>query len=247
MIPLRDDNPTRITPFVNHTLVAINVAVFIYQVVLALEGGEQAFTSFVYRMGLTPELLTSPSTWAQTPVPAPLTMVTSMFVHGGILHVAGNMLYLWVFGDNIEDTLGHVNYLFFYLACGLGAAVSQVLVAPGSDVPMVGASGAVAGVLGAYLVLHPRAPILTLVFLVIFIRIMYLPAAILLGIWFAIQIFSAFGGGGGGVAWYAHIGGFLVGVLLVSIFTGGTGRGGSGRGGRRRRRVQPNHNLHVVH
>jgi len=241
MIPLRDENPTRTRPFVNHALVAINVAVFIYQIMLSVEGGEPAYMGFVERMGLTPGFLTSPSTWSQTAIPAPLTLLTSMFVHGGILHLAGNMLYLWVFGDNIEDTLGHINYLLFYLACVFGAAIAQVLIEPGSIVPMVGASGAIAGVLGAYLVLHPNAQVLALVFLVIFIRIMYLPASVLLGIWFAIQIFSAFAGGGAGVAWYAHIGGFLVGVLLVSVFAGGAGRGG------RRRKVHPNHNLHVVH
>jgi len=245
MIPLRDENPTRTRPFVNHALVAINVAVFIYHLMLGVEGGDDAYMGFVQQMGLTPGLLTSPSTWSQTVIPAPLTLLTSMFVHGGILHLAGNMLYLWVFGDNIEDTLGHISYLLFYLACGFGAAIAQVLIEPGSVVPMVGASGAIAGVLGAYLVLHPHAQVLTLVFLVIFIRIMYLPASILLGIWFAMQIFSAFAGGGGGVAWYAHIGGFLVGVLLVSVFTGGAGRGGRKR--KRKRRVHPNPNLHVVH
>ena len=199
MIPLRDENPTRSTPFVNHGLVAINVAVFVYQTMLGSAGA----TQFIHATAVTPELLLSPSSWGQMTIPAPLTLLTSMFVHGGIFHLAGNMLYLWVFGDNIEDTLGHLNYLVFYLACGLGAAVSQVIIDPSSSIPMVGASGAIAGVLGAYLVLHPQAQVLTLVFLVIFIRVMYLPAAVLLGIWFAIQLFSAFTGGGGGVAWYA--------------------------------------------
>jgi membrane associated rhomboid family serine protease len=242
MIPLRDENPTRITPYVNHALVALNIAVFVYQVWLSVEGGPEATSTFVQRLAVTPALLLSPSAWGQMVIPAPLTLLTSMFVHAGIGHVAGNMLYLWVFGDNIEDALGHLNYLLFYVACGLGAAVSQVLIEPGSTVPMVGASGAIAGVLGAYLVLHPQAQVLTLVFLVIFIRIMYLPAVVLLGIWFAIQIFSAVTGGGAGVAWYAHIGGFLVGVLLVGTFLGG-GRGS----GRRRHRLQNRSNLHVVH
>jgi membrane associated rhomboid family serine protease len=241
MIPLRDENPTRTTPFVNHALVTINIAVFAYQVYLSLEIGPEATAGFVQRLAVTPALLLSPSSWGQTAVPAPLTILTSMFVHGGVMHLAGNMLYLWVFGDNIEDILGHANYLFFYIACGLGAAISQVLIEPGSTIPMVGASGAIAGVLGAYLVLHPQAQVLTLVFLVIFIRIMYLPAAVLLGIWFAIQLFSAFTGGGAGVAWYAHIGGFLVGVLLIGTFVGGSGRGG------RRSRPRNPHNLHVVH
>lgn len=241
MIPLRDENPTRTTPYVNHALVAINVAVFVYQIFLTVDVGSEAAGTFIRELAVTPASLLSPSSWGRTAIPAPLTLLTSMFVHGGVLHLAGNMLYLWVFGDNIEDTLGHANYLLFYLACGLGAAVSQVAIDPGSTVPMVGASGAIAGVLGAYLVLHPQTQVLTLVFLVIFIRVMYLPAAILLGIWFFIQIFSAVTGGGGGVAWYAHIGGFLVGVLLVGTFLGGSGRGG------RRGRVHKPHNLHVVH
>lgn len=241
MIPLRDENPTSITPFVNHALVAINVAVFVYQAFLAFDVSGEVANAFVQKLALTPSLLLSPSVWSQMPIPAPLTLLTSMFVHGGIMHLLGNLLYLWVFGDNIEDALGHLNYLIFYLVCGMGAAIAQVMIEPGSTIPMVGASGAIAGVLGAYLVLHPQAQVLTLVFLVIFVRVMYLPAAVLLGIWFAIQIFSAFAGGGGGVAWYAHIGGFLVGVLLVSTFVGGSGRGG------RRQRIHNPKNLHVVH
>lgn len=241
MIPLRDENPTSTTPFVNHALVAINVAVFVYQAFLSFDVSTEASNAFVQKLALTPSLLLSPSAWGQMPIPAPLTMLTSMFVHGGIMHLLGNLLYLWVFGDNIEDALGHLKYLTFYLVCGMGAAMAQVMIEPASTIPMVGASGAIAGVLGAYLVLYPQAQVLTLVFLVIFIRIMYLPAAVLLGIWFAIQIFSAFAGGGGGVAWYAHIGGFLAGVLLISTFLGGSGRGG------RRQRIHPRHNLHVVH
>lgn len=237
MIPLRDENPTRTTPFVNHALVGINIAVLTYQMTL----GEAAYMGFVEKLAVTPILLLSPSTWAQTPIPAPLTLLTSMFVHGSILHLAGNMLYLWIFGDNIEDTLGHLNYLVFYLACGLGAAASQVIIEPGSTIPMVGASGAIAGILGAYLVLHPHARILTFVFLLFYIRIMYLPAAILLGIWFAMQLFSAVTGGPGGVAWYAHVGGFLAGVLFVGMFMGGSS------GGKRRGSGQPPQNLHVVH
>lgn len=238
MIPLRDDNPTYITPWVNYGLVATNIAVFIYQGMLwAGDGGDSAYVGFVQQLALTPSELLSPSSWSHQAIPAPLTLFTSMFVHGGFLHLAGNMIYLWVFGDNIEDTLGHAKYLLFYIVCGLGAAIAQVMIDPGSSVPMVGASGAIAGVLGAYLVLHPDANVLTFVFLFVFIRVMYLPAAVLLGIWFFVQIFSAFTGGGGGVAWYAHIGGFLVGVLLVSLFYGGD------RGRPHRQRG----NLHVVH
>lgn len=236
MIPLRDENPTRITPYVNYALVGFNVFVFLYQLQLLMGGvgGSQAYQAFVQVAGLRPAYLMTPSVWSQMPLPAPLTLLTSMFVHGGIWHLGGNMLYLWVFGDNIEDEMGHLRYLGFYLLCGLGAALAQVIMSPWSEVPMVGASGAIAGILGAYLVLHPRAQVLTLVFLFIFVRIMYLPAVILLGLWFLIQLLSATGGGPG-VAWYAHIGGFLVGVLLVASFVGG----GSGRSRGRR--------LHVVH
>jgi membrane associated rhomboid family serine protease len=237
VFPLRDDNPTSTTPFVNHALVAINVAVFVYQAFLEYDVSPEASHAFVQKLAVTPSLLLSPAVWSQMPIPAPLTMLTSMFVHAGPMHLLGNLLYLWVFGDNIEDALGHLNYLVFYLVCGMGAAVAQVMIDPGSTIPMVGASGAIAGVLGAYLVLHPQAQVLTWVF----IRIMYVPAAALLGIWFAIQIFSAFAGGDSGVAWYAHIGGFLVGVLLVGTFLGGSGGGG------RRQRVHNPKNLHVVH
>jgi len=240
MIPLRDENPTNTTPFINYALVAINVAVFAYQTFLVFDVSPETSNAFMQKLAVTPSLLLSPSEWSQMPIPAPLTMLTSMFVHGGPMHLLGNLLYLWVFGDNIEDALGHLNYLIFYLACGVGAAIAQVMIEPGSTIPMVGASGAIAGVLGAYLVLHPQAQVLTLVFLVIFVRIMYLPASVLLGIWFAIQIFSAFTGGGG-VAWYAHIGGFLVGVLLVGTFLGGSGRGG------RRQQIHNPKNLHVIH
>ncbi|HEX9698914.1 MAG TPA: rhomboid family intramembrane serine protease [Acidobacteriota bacterium] len=236
MIPLRDENPTRTVPFVNHALVAVNIAVFAYQVLLAVDGGPQATMAFIERLAVTPAVLLSPASWSQAPVPPPATLMTSMFVHGSFLHLAGNMLYLWVFGDNIEDSMGHLKYLVFYIACGLGAAVAQVAVAPSSALPMVGASGAIAGVLGAYLVLHPTNQVLTLVFLVIFIRVMYLPAVVLLGLWFIIQIFSALNDGGGGVAWYAHIGGFLVGVLLIGIFAAS-----------HRRPPRKRRNLHVVH
>jgi len=236
MIPLRDENPTRTVPFVNHALVAVNIAVFVYQVLLAVDGGPAATMAFIERLAVTPVALLSPAGWSQAPVPPPATLMTSMFVHGSFLHLAGNMLYLWVFGDNIEDSMGHLKYLVFYIACGLGAAVAQVAVAPSSALPMVGASGAIAGVLGAYLVLHPTNQVLTLVFLVIFIRVMYLPAVVLLGLWFIIQIFSALNDGGGGVAWYAHIGGFLVGVLLIGIFAAS-----------HRRPPRKRRNLHVVH
>ncbi|MFQ5743223.1 MAG: rhomboid family intramembrane serine protease [Acidobacteriota bacterium] len=224
MIPLRDENPTRTTPWVNYLLVAINVVVFIYQMELSLQGGSQAYVGFVQSLALRADHLLSPSLWFQTAVPAPLTLFTAIFVHADLWHLLGNMLYLWIFGDNVEDAMGHIPYALFYLICGLGAALAQVAVSPGSATPMIGASGAIAGILGAYLVLHPGARVLTLVFLVFFVRIMYLPAIILLGIWFLMQLVSA-ASGGAGVAWYAHIGGFVVGILLVGGFVTRSRRG----------------------
>lgn len=218
MIPLRDENPSRTTPWITYVLVVANVVVYVYQIQVQLQGGPQAYASFVTGYGLVPRLLTSPGLWAEATLPAPLTVLTSMFVHGSLFHLLGNMLYLWIFGDNIEDSMGHARFLGFYLLCGVGAALAQVLVVPGSMVPMVGASGAIAGVLGAYLILYPRAQVLTLVFLFFFIRVMYLPAVFLLGLWFLIQVMSATGGSGAGVAWYAHIGGFVAGILTIGMF-----------------------------
>jgi membrane associated rhomboid family serine protease len=218
VIPLRDENPSRHTPWMTWLLLAANVAVFAWQLRVRMTGGDDAYVALFFNLGVIPEALTSPGGWASMPIPAPLTLFSSMFVHGDLFHLGGNMLYLWVFGDNVEDMMGPFRFLAFYVLCGLGAASAQVALMPGSTVPMVGASGAIAGVLGAYALLFPRAQVLTLVFLLIFVRIMYLPAIILLGVWFLIQILSASAGGGAGVAWWAHIGGFAVGVLLLRPF-----------------------------
>jgi membrane associated rhomboid family serine protease len=196
-------------------LLAGNLAMFVYQIQIRAAGGDDAYVELFFRLGLIPEALTSPGVWTSMPVPAPLTLFGSMFVHGDFFHLAGNMLYLWIFGDNVEDVMGPFRFLAFYLLCGLGAAATQVAIMPASDVPMVGASGAIAGILGAYALLYPRARVLTLVFLLIFVRIMYLPAVVLLGIWFLMQLLSAGSSAGAGVAWWAHIGGFVVGVVLV--------------------------------
>ncbi len=218
MIPLRDDNPTDNTPWVTYLLFGANLAVFVFQLQVRITGGDQAYLALVTRLGLVPVALTSPAQWMQMPIPAPLTLLTSMFVHGDLFHLGGNMLYLWVFADNVEDRLGSVRFLAFYLLCGLSAAGAQVVLMPDSTIPMVGASGAIAGVLGAYMFLYPTARVLTLVVLVIFIRIMYLPSILLLGIWFLIQLWSASSGGTAGVAWYAHVGGFVAGLVLVGVF-----------------------------
>jgi membrane associated rhomboid family serine protease len=227
MFPLKDDVPTNSTPFVTVGLIAINVLVFLYQASLqglASAEGSRAVQAFVLEFGLVPCRLTGNCVSPEGFPPPMVSMLTSMFLHGGLFHVAGNMLYLWIFGNNVEDTLGHVRFVVFYLACGIGAALGQTAFGPHSTVPMIGASGAVSGVLGAYLLLSPRANVLTLIVFGFFIRLVRIPAVIVLGLWFAVQFvnglvtWSASGSGeaaGGGVAWFAHIGGFLVGMALL--------------------------------
>ncbi len=204
-IPLHDENPTRHFPLVTILLIAANVGVFAMGVLSP--GGIQGS---VLKFGAVPYAITHFLSQAPAvPVPPLLTLLTSMFVHAGLLHLLGNMLYLWIFGNNIEDTLGPFRFILFYFACGLAAELAQVVAGPGSRLPMVGASGAIAGVLGAYWVLFPRARVLTL----ILIFIVPVPAGIVLGVWFLTQLLSA--GMGGGVAWFAHIGGFLAGIGLI--------------------------------
>lgn len=215
-IPLRDDNPTRRIPYVTVLLLALNILVFVVQVF-----SPSGLEYYVLRMGAIPYEITH---FTSLPIPdvprlpPPLTLLTAMFLHGGIFHLLGNMLYLWIFGNNIEDYLGSFRFILFYLLSGLGASLTHIIFNPNSQVPMIGASGAIAGVLGAYLILYPRANVLTLVFLFFFIRIVPIPAAIVLGFWFLLQVMNV--GMGGGVAWWAHIGGFLVGILLIKIFSG---------------------------
>ena len=213
MIPLKDDNPTSRTPWVTMGLIALNLAIFVYQ--LTLTPREAAY--FIHQYGLVPRILTSLD-WGQLPphwLPPPLTLFTSQFLHGGILHVLGNMLYLWIFGNNIEDSLGPVRFVLFYLAAGLAAALAQLVTDPASPAPVIGASGAIAGVLGAYLMLFPRANVLVLFWFLVFFRLIKIPAVILLGIWFAWQIVGL---GGRGIAWMAHIGGFVAGLLTIHQF-----------------------------
>jgi membrane associated rhomboid family serine protease len=225
MIPLRDDIAGRRAPVVTVGLIALNVAVFLYQVSLGTGGpaGARAAEEFVYEFGAVPCRIAG-SCATPDDFPPLLGIVTSMFLHGGFVHIAGNMLYLWIFGDNVEDTLGRLRYLVFYLVVGAAAATAQTLMSPASDVPMVGASGAVSGVLGAYLLLFPYARILTLVTFGFFVRFIYIPAIVMLGFWIVVQVvsglltFGAVAGGGGGVAWFAHIGGFMAGMALVFVF-----------------------------
>jgi membrane associated rhomboid family serine protease len=209
MIPLRDIIPSRTTPVVTISLIAINVLVFLYE--LSLGRAVDAFTLY---WGLVPAAFS----W--------VAVFTSMFLHGGLLHVAGNMLYLWIFGDNVEDRMGHGRFLVFYLLCGVAAALAQTITVPDSVVPMVGASGAIAGVMGAYFVLYPRSRIVTLIPIFFFFQIVEVPAIFFLGIWFLMQFVSGVGsivsavGGvpGGGIAFWAHIAGFVAGISGVIVF-----------------------------
>jgi membrane associated rhomboid family serine protease len=217
MIPLKDHNPTRRIPVVNLLLIAVNIGVFIYQYFYLPQGPAY----LIRALGAVPhDLFHSPAPGPRSLLPAPLTVVSAMFIHGGWLHLLGNMLYLWIFGDNVEDRLGHGRYLVFYLACGVIAALVHAFIFSQSNVPCVGASGAISGVLVAYLIFFPRARVSTLFVIFIFIRIVRLPAAVLLGVWIVLQIISgmqSLTAAAGGVAWFAHIGGIAAGVLLSLI------------------------------
>ena len=208
MLPIRDLNPTRRTPYVTYVLIGLNVLVFIYEVMLPLPGLERLITNW----GVVPYLVTNAFS-----LPVALTFITSMFLHLGFAHIVGNMLYLWIFGDNIEDCMGPVLYTIFYFMSGIFAGLAQILVGPDLMIPSVGASGAVAGVLGAYLVMFPEARVHTLLFFGFFVRRASIPAGIVLGGWFVLQFFNGVLSLGmmqvGGVAWFAHIGGFLFGLI----------------------------------
>lgn len=219
-LPIKDDNPTRIVPVVTVALIGLCVAVYLYQLSL----GRYADERFLLAYGMIPAVLLGdaqldPRVGAVAPL---ASLVTSMFVHGGLMHLIGNMVYLWVFGNNIEDAMGHVRYTLFYLLCGVAAAVTQAFIDPDSRIPMVGASGAISGVLGAYLVLHPQAKVTIFVWLLIFIRFVQLPAGLVLGIWILLQVFNAATADpqAGGVAWFAHIGGFFAGLILLPLLRG---------------------------
>jgi membrane associated rhomboid family serine protease len=214
MIPLRDVNPRAGVPIVNIALIAANILMFLWELSLGtrIEGAlaSIAFVPSEFFGGAT--------------VKESVDIATSMFLHGGWLHLIGNMLYLWIFGDNIEDRMGHGRYLIFYLLCGYAAALAHAVFNPSSSLPAIGASGAVAGVLGAYLVLFPHARVMTLIPLGFFITMRELPALLVLGLWFVMQLFTGVASIGvataqtGGVAWFAHIGGFVAGLVLVFVF-----------------------------
>ncbi len=220
MIPLKDDNPTENFPYVTVALLIINVIVFVMQLVYAKKG-----VSFTAQLAVIPARFSydSPAAldiaglaafWVHRYV----TLVSYSFLHGGFMHLAFNMLFLWIFGNNVEDALGHVKFILFYIFSAVIAALLHVLLHFGAVVPLVGASGAIAGILGAYVLLYPRAQIYTLVILFIFIRIIKVPAILFIGFWFFIQIMNATGGAGSNIAWYTHIGGFVTGVILIILF-----------------------------
>ncbi len=211
MIPLKNDVYREHFPSVTLALIVANVTVFLWQLAV----GPASIQVF----GAIPSVIVR-GEYVPGGLPPTFTLFTSMFLHGGVLHLGGNMLFLWIFGANVEDRLGHLGYLVFYVLCGLLAGSAQVLAAPASHIPMVGASGAIAAVLGAYFLLFPTSRVLTLVFVLFFVRLIYLPAVLFLGVWFLLQLISLPEGASGGVAFAAHVGGFLAGLLLVWIFAG---------------------------
>jgi len=225
MIPIRDDTPRYSTPYVTYFIIALNAVVFLFELSLGMQG-HHALNSLIYEFGVVPRrfenALIGPSS---NSLPAlSVTILTSMFLHGGWLHIIGNMWFLWIFGDNVEDYLGHLKYVLFYLISGCAAAIAYILLDASSNQPTIGASGAIAGVMGAYFVLYPRARVLTLVFLIVFFTFWWLPAWVFLGYWFVLQFLSgtatSIAGDGqntGGVAFWAHVGGFVAGILLIKL------------------------------
>lgn len=219
MFPLWDEMPTRRMPFFTITLIILNGLVYYYQSFIVTES-----ISFVYAFGLIPFELSQGIDLAPAgPSPIYLTVLSSMFMHGSFIHLFGNMLYLWIFGNNVEDYLGNLGFILFYLLSGIFAALTQILISPYSKVPMIGASGAVAGVLGAYFILFPKSRITTLILFGFFIRLIKMPALFVLGLWIVFQLFYGLSnlslqGADSGVAWFAHIGGFLSGIILIRLF-----------------------------
>ncbi len=209
LFPYKDDNPRVLVPYVTYGIITINVLVFIFQFNLGMSNpiGEE---NFIYRFGFVPANFSF------------ITIFTSMFLHGGFSHIMGNMWFLWVFGDNVEGVLGHAKYALFYILCGLAATISQLLINPESSIPMVGASGAIAGVLGMYMIRFPNANVHVFAFIIIFFTTFRIPALFVLGFWFFNQLTSGLTSLGfdttGGVAWFAHIGGFVAGVMLNQAF-----------------------------
>lgn len=215
MIPLRDTNPTKTIPFVNYILIGINIIVFFVELSVG-----RYMNEFIFEFGVVPARVMGDVQLKNVDLHTFIPFFSSMFLHGGWVHLLGNMLFLYIFGDNVEDKFGHLKYLIFYIVAGTAAAATQTFISPASEVPMVGASGAIAGVLGAYVLMFPTARIATLIPIFFFFQIVEIPAFIFLGLWFLMQIFSGLmalgiGADAGGVAWWAHIGGFAAGAALL--------------------------------
>ena len=210
MFPIRDHNPSERVPFVTYALIGLNILVYLYG--LAALQSERDLAEFYYHYAMIPARVVEGDGYTG--------VFTSMFLHAGFLHLAGNMLFLFIFGDNLEDKMGHVPFLLFYLFCGVGATLAQHVTDPTSQVPLVGASGAIAGVMGGYLLLFPRARVDIFVFFIVFFRIFPIPAWIMLGLWFGLQLFNGVTADqtGGGVAYWAHAGGFIVGFIAILPF-----------------------------
>ncbi|MGB9695468.1 MAG: rhomboid family intramembrane serine protease [Caldisericaceae bacterium] len=223
MIPLKDTQETKTFPFLTILIILLNVLVYIWMDMIIGSAPDQAAAqaSLYFRYGIVPFEITTGKQISGYPSISPLwlSIFTSMFVHGGFMHIAGNMLYFWIFGNNIEDYLGHFKFLLFYLASGVAAAAVQIFTSPNSTVPVIGASGAIAGIMGAYFFLYPRARIKTLVFVLFFFTFIQIPAYIFLLIWFLMQLSSGFStfGSASGVAFWAHVGGFIFGFIVAVL------------------------------
>ncbi|MBW1971398.1 MAG: rhomboid family intramembrane serine protease [Deltaproteobacteria bacterium] len=210
-IPLKDENPTKTYPYITVSIIIVNILFFFY----ALFQGKMGINNIAYKFGAIPYTYSHfPFHLFPNALPPPFTLITSQFVHGGFFHIAGNMLYLWIFGNNIEDVIGHFRFLIYYIVAGIIASFAHIIASPSSTIPMIGASGAIAGIMGAYMVLFPRAKILTLIFFIIIIQIVRIPAIFVLGFWFFIQLLMSTNPNSH-VAWFAHIGGFLFGVVTI--------------------------------
>jgi len=219
VIPLRDANPTRRTPVVTIAIIAVCFAVFGLELAVQATGGEDALAALFRSYGVVPADLLAALRAGRIADPAVVSLISYQFLHGGWIHIGANLLYLWIFGNNVEDRLGRPGFLLFFLAGGIVAAFAQVAIDPRSDVPLVGASGAIAAVLGAYVALYPRARVLSIVFLVVFFQLTEVPAVLVLGLWFVLQVIDGLASLGvddvvGGVAIFAHIGGFTAGILI---------------------------------
>jgi len=215
LIPYKDDNPTHRFPYVTIGIIISNMLIFLLEII-SPPGMEKT----VYAYGAVPQYILTFEKFQ--PIHPALTVFTAMFMHGGVFHLGGNMLYLWIFGNNIEDKLGHLRFIIFYIFCGITAAYSHALIDPHSLTPMIGASGAISGILGAYLLLFPRAGVYTLIFLGFFVQVVKIPALIVIGFWAIVQFINGLVSTGlvkqGGVAWFAHIGGFLTGLLTIKLW-----------------------------